>query len=68
MKITLATNDPFLVGAYQVRLMASLKEYPTVPKISMSFKCAILPAPNNLPYFETQLPTELEVTMTEQAN
>jgi hypothetical protein len=34
----------------------------------MSFNSTILSAPNNLPYFETQLPSELEVTMTNQTN
>jgi hypothetical protein len=66
MKLTLSTNDPSKVGIYPTTLVVALKDYPIVPKLKMSFKCMIIEAKkNNLPYFETPLPLELDVTMTD---
>jgi len=66
MKITLATNDPSKVGIYAITLVVALKDYPLT--ISLKFKCTILAQKrNNLPYFETSLPAQLDVTTTEVA-
>lgn len=57
MRITLSTKDASKVGIYAMTLDVALKDFTSIPKITMSFKVTILEQPrNNLPYFETLLP------------
>jgi Cu/Ag efflux protein CusF len=57
MRITLSTKDASKVGIYAMTLDVALKDFTSIPKITMSFKVTIFEQPrNNLPYFETLLP------------